>query len=168
MSEDSLSRHVEAVRRDGYTIVENAIAPDLVDALAEALLRLERDLGAKPACNGFEGHRTVRIYNLLAHGEPFAEVPVHASVLPVIEGVLDAGCLISSLSSIAIDPGERAQPIHCDDQVIPLDKPHRSIVCNSTWALTDFTDANGATRLVPGSHTKPSPEYGGTYDTIPA
>jgi ectoine hydroxylase-related dioxygenase (phytanoyl-CoA dioxygenase family) len=82
--------------------------------------------------------------------------------------VLDPGCLISSLSSIAIDPGEKAQPIHCDDQVIPLEKPHRPIVCNSMWALTDFTDANGATRLVPGSHKKPSPEYGGTYDSMPA
>ncbi|HEY0435237.1 MAG TPA: hypothetical protein VGC92_01255, partial [Phenylobacterium sp.] len=71
MNTADVNRHVEAVRRDGYTIVENAIAPDLVDALAEALARLERDLGAKPAGNGFEGHRTVRIYNLLAYGAPF-------------------------------------------------------------------------------------------------
>jgi ectoine hydroxylase-related dioxygenase (phytanoyl-CoA dioxygenase family) len=168
MSEDSVKGHVEAVRRDGYTIVENAIAPDLVDALAEALLRLERDLGAKPAGNGFEGHRTDRIYNLLAYGAPFTDVPVHASVLPIVEGVLDAGCLISSLSSIAIDPDEVAQPIHADDQVIPLEKPHAPIVCNSMWALTDFTEANGATRLVPGSHKRPNPEYGGAYETIAA
>jgi ectoine hydroxylase-related dioxygenase (phytanoyl-CoA dioxygenase family) len=117
-------KHVEAIRRDGYTVVENAIARDLVDALSGALARLERDLAAVPAGNGFEGHRTVRIYNLLAHGAPFAEVPVHANVLPIVEGVLDEGCLISSLSSIAIDPGETAQPIHADDQVIPLEKPH--------------------------------------------
>jgi ectoine hydroxylase-related dioxygenase (phytanoyl-CoA dioxygenase family) len=160
--------HIERVRRDGYTIVENAIAPGLIEELSETLLRLERERDAKPAMNGFEGHRTVRIYNLLAHGPVFAQVPTHASVLPIIEGVLDAGCLISSLSSIAIDPGEIAQPIHADDMVIPLDKPHRSIVCNSMWALTDFTEANGATRLVPGSHLKPNPDYGGAYDTVPA
>src|SRR5580698_2466480 len=84
--------HVERVQRDGFTIVENAIEPALIEALNEALLRLERDLGAKPAMNGFEGHRTVRIYNLLARGEVFARIPTHASVLPIIEGVLGVGC----------------------------------------------------------------------------
>lgn len=160
--------HIERIRREGFTIVENAIEPALIDALNAALSRLERELDAKPAMNGFEGHKTVRIYNLLAFGAPFTEVPVHAGVLPVVEGVLDEGCLISSLSSIAIDAGEVAQPIHADDMVIPLAKPHTPIVCNSMWALTDFTDANGATRLVPGSHVKDNPVYGGTYDTIAA
>jgi len=168
MDDAARKKHLEAVERDGFTIVESAIEPDLIDALNAALDRLERDLGAKPAGNSFEGANTVRIYNLLAYGEPFTKVPVHENVLPVIDAVLDPGCLISSLSSIAIDPGETAQPIHADDMVIPLDKPHRPIVCNSMWALTDFTEANGATRLVPGSHKKPNPDYGGAYDTVPA
>jgi ectoine hydroxylase-related dioxygenase (phytanoyl-CoA dioxygenase family) len=161
-------QHIAQVRSQGFTIVENAIAPDLVEALSAALWRLESKLGAKPAGNAFEGAATVRIYNLLAHGAPFDEVPVHASVLPIAEGVLDPGCLISSLSSIAIDPGEVAQPIHADDMVISLEKPHAPIVCNSMWALTDFTADNGATRLVPGSHLRTNPEYGGAYETIAA
>jgi ectoine hydroxylase-related dioxygenase (phytanoyl-CoA dioxygenase family) len=163
-----IQAHVARVRRDGYTIVENAIAPALADALNAALSRLEREHDVRPAMNGFEGHKTVRIYNLLRYGAPFEQVPVHESVLPIVEGVLDPGCLISSLSSIAIDPGETAQPIHADDMVIPLAKPHSPIVCNSMWALSDFTDANGATRLVPGSHLKTNPDYGGQYDTVPA
>jgi ectoine hydroxylase-related dioxygenase (phytanoyl-CoA dioxygenase family) len=37
------------------------------------------------------------------------------------------------------------------------------------WALTDFTEANGATRIIPGSHTRdPSSDYGKPYDSIPA
>ena len=86
---------------------------------------------------------------------------MHPSVLPVVEHVLDPGCLISSLSSITILPDETAQPIHADDQLLPIPKPHVPTVCNSMWALTDFTDANGATRIVPGSHRYDhSPDYG--------
>ncbi|MBI1210021.1 MAG: phytanoyl-CoA dioxygenase [Alphaproteobacteria bacterium] len=168
LDEAAVERHIERVKRDGFTVVENAIEPALIDGLNAALTRLERELDVKPAMNGFEGHKTVRIYNLLKFGEPFTQVPVHPNVLPIIERVLDPGCLISSLSSIAIDPDEIAQPIHADDMVIPLAKPHIPIVCNSMWALSDFTDANGATRLVPGSHLKDNPEYGGRYDTVPA
>jgi ectoine hydroxylase-related dioxygenase (phytanoyl-CoA dioxygenase family) len=83
--------------------------------------------------------------------------------------VLDRGCLVSSLSSIAIDPGETAQPIHADDQLIPLPKPHPPVVCNSMWALTDFTEANGATRVVPGTHlADASPDYGHPYESVAA
>jgi ectoine hydroxylase-related dioxygenase (phytanoyl-CoA dioxygenase family) len=161
--------HVAQVAEQGYTILEGVLEPDLVDGLAEDLLRLERELGIVPAANGFEGFKTVRIYNLLVHGPLYERVPVHPAVLPVVEGVLDVGCLVSSLSSISIDPGEAAQPIHADDQLLPLPKPHVPIVCNTMWALTDFTEENGATRLIPGTHTAAtSPEYGKAYDTIPA
>jgi len=121
-----------------------------------------------PSTNEFEGSKTLRIYNLLAHGKLYERIPVHPNVLPIIEGVLDRGCLVSSLSSISIGPGEKAQPIHSDDILIPLPKPHVPVICNSMWALTDFTESNGATRVVPGSHLRDSPVYGQHYDSVPA
>ena len=162
-------RHADAIARDGYTVLEQVIEPDLVDALAADLVRLEEIFRVEPARNSFEGDHTIRIYNLLAFGALYEEVPVHERVLPVVERVLDPGCLVSSLSSISILPGETAQPIHADDQLIPLPKPHVATVCNTMWALTDFTAANGATRLVPGSHTADrSPDYGAPYDSVAA
>lgn len=169
LNDDDLKVHLAAIAADGYTIVENAVEPELVDALAADLLRLERDMGVVPAGNDFEGAATVRIYNLLVHGELYERIPEHENVLGIVEGVLDPGCLVSSLSSISICPGETAQPIHADDQLLPLAKPHAATVCNTMWALTDFTEENGATRIIPGSHLADrSPKYGAHYDSIPA
>src|SRR5689334_6986737 len=120
--------HVQRIAAEGFTIVEDAIEGSLLDDLASALERLESELDAKPATNLFEGVRTVRIYNLLARGEVFARVPVHDRILPIVEGVLDRGCLVSSLSSIAIGPDETAQPVHADDMLIPLPRPHVPLV----------------------------------------
>jgi ectoine hydroxylase-related dioxygenase (phytanoyl-CoA dioxygenase family) len=164
-----LRSQLDQIATDGYTIIENAIEPAVIDALTTKLDRLEAELTVLPSTNGFEGTATVRIYNLLVHGPEFEQIPVHPNVLPVVEGVLDDGCLISSLSSIAICAGETAQPIHADDQLIPLTKPHAATVCNTMWALTDFTEANGATRIIPGSHLSDrSPDYGHPYDSQPA
>ncbi|MGQ0831543.1 MAG: phytanoyl-CoA dioxygenase family protein [Microthrixaceae bacterium] len=166
---DELADHAARIAEQGYTIVPDAIEDDLLDELTSALEHLEVDLGVAPATNDFEGSETVRIYNLLVHGEVFQRIPVHPNVLPLVERVLDPGCLISSLSSIAICAGETPQPIHADDQLMPIPKPHPPTVCNTMWALTDFTEANGATRIIPGSHlADASPVYGKHYDSIPA
>lgn len=169
MDADALAGHLARIEADGFTIVEGAFDAALADELLADLARIERAEGTTPAGNSFEGAHTWRVYNLLAHGPVWARVPTWPEVLPVVEGVLDRGCLVSSLSSIAIGPGEGAQPIHVDDALMPIARPHAATVCNSMWALTDFTEANGATRLVPGSHRADhAPEYGRTYETIPA
>jgi ectoine hydroxylase-related dioxygenase (phytanoyl-CoA dioxygenase family) len=169
LSDSEIGRHVEQVQREGYTVVKDAIDPPLVDAIARDLARIEHEESVVPASNIFEGLKTVRIYNLLARGRVYEQIPVHDAVLPIVERVLDKGCLVSSLSSIAIEPGEDAQPLHADDQLITLPKPHVPIICNTMWAITDFTAKNGATRLVPGSHRRDrSPNLGEAVDTVAA
>ena len=160
--EVDVKAHAARIADQGYTIIENAIDMDLIDSLDADLLRLERELAIVPSDNLFEGDHTTRIYNLLVHG------PLYAA-LPVCEQVLDPGLLVSSLSSIAIAGGETPQPIHADDQILPLPKPHPATVCNTMWALTDFTEENGATRIIPGSHlASDSPNPLQAYDSIPA
>ncbi len=161
-----LKPHHAELAEQGFTIVEDLIAPELVDALLADVHRLEAAQNSRPADNRFEGNRTTRTYNLLAYGEIWQQVPTQPEVLALVEGVLGPQCLVSSLASISLAPGESAQIIHADDQIQPLAKPHVATVCNSMWALTDFTEANGATRVVPGSHLWQNPDYFETDTTI--
>lgn len=168
LDQPSLDRHKSEIAEQGYTVVRGVLDGDEADALTDDLARIEAELDIAPATNDFEGTRTLRAYNLLRHGELWERIPVHPMVLPLVESVLDPGCLISSLSSIRIMPGETAQPIHSDDQIIPVLLPDPPVVCNTMWALSPFTEANGATRLVPGSHKGDKPHFGRDYDSVPA
>jgi ectoine hydroxylase-related dioxygenase (phytanoyl-CoA dioxygenase family) len=160
-------QHLAEIEQQGFTIIPDVIELDLVERLNSALLEIETQQSITPGDNVFEGHHTIRIYNLLAQHEIFQQIPTHHILLPIVEGVLDEGCLVSSLSSISIDPGENAQPIHVDDTLYNFPRPHQPLVCNAMWALTDFTEENGATRIIPGSHKRPSkPDYSNEYETI--
>ncbi|HAP78037.1 MAG TPA: phytanoyl-CoA dioxygenase, partial [Acidimicrobiaceae bacterium] len=164
-----LADHIDRLDRDGYTIVRDAFDAELAAAIDADIDRLERDLNIQVGGNGFEGRATTRVYNLLAHGALYEQIPVHPVVLPLMHHLLGTGCLVSSLSAITIHPGETPQPIHADDQVIPGPKPRQAVTANSMWAITDFTEANGATRIIPGSHRRDhSPTYGQHYDSVPA
>ena len=170
MLEDAeVQAHAARIRNDGFTVVERAASPELVEGLKAALLRIEREHDLGYAKTSFEGFKTVRINNLLTYDDLFWEVPLHENVLSVVERVLDRECLLSSFCSLVLGPGQEAQPIHEDTQLNPLPRPHIPITINAIWALTDFRHDNGATRIVPGSRKfDTSPEYGKDYDAVTA
>ncbi|MCA9511991.1 MAG: phytanoyl-CoA dioxygenase family protein [Myxococcota bacterium] len=169
MDERRLERHVGEIADQGFTFVEGAIEPALVAELRDTIRSVARALGTAPKGNPAEGYATRRNYNLLAKADVFARMPIHDHVLPVVERVLDPGCLLSGMTAIDIGPGERPQPLHPDDVCATVPRPHPPLMCVAMWALTDFTDANGATRYVPGTHRASAmPDFGTAYDTLPA
>lgn len=169
LSEADITTHAQRIRDDGYTVIERAADPALVAALISAVERIERDHQLGCAKTSFEGFKTLRVNNLLTYDEVFWDVPLHSSVLPIVEAVLDKECLLSSFCSLVLGPGQEAQPIHEDTQLIPLPRPHIPITLNAIWALSDFTAINGATRIIPGSHKyATSPVYGQDYDALTA
>jgi len=153
----AIDEHLARIEIDGYTIIADAIEPDLIASLRDAIRRLEGELDVRPRETAAEGHATKRMYNLLAKDPVFQAMPVHPNVLPLAERLLDRGCLLSGMTAIDIGPGEHPQPMHGDDIVMSrhLPRPHVPMMVTSMWALTDFTPENGGTRFVPGSHKFP-------------
>jgi ectoine hydroxylase-related dioxygenase (phytanoyl-CoA dioxygenase family) len=118
-----------ALERDGYAVLERVIEAELVGALLETVDRVMVDADIPFGTNAFLGVHTRRIFNLLARDPLFARVPLHPAVLPLVEQVLDEQCLLSSLTAIEMQPGQEAQPLHCDDGSIALPRPHPTVVC---------------------------------------
>lgn len=169
LTDADLDHHHAEIDERGYTVIEEAFDEAFGRRVLDELDRIVDERNIEPADNGFEGRSTLRVHNLLVHGEVFQQIPTAPCVLPLVQRVLDDQCLLSTLSSIDIRGGESAQPIHSDDQVIGLPRTGHAVVCNSMWAITDFTEANGATRVVPGSHRYPEfPTYGEDHDSVPA
>jgi ectoine hydroxylase-related dioxygenase (phytanoyl-CoA dioxygenase family) len=164
-----LSGQIALLEEQGYLIIENAIEQELCDEIVAEISRLE-DTGAKSLTpNDRTGFNTVRFFDLLNHGEVWQRVAAHPSMMGILKGVLGDDMQLSTMGTAVIGPGEPAQVIHRDDGLYRMDMPHRNLVCNTIWALTDFTQKNGATQIVPETHRlveNPDPDV--KYDAISA
>ena len=47
LDEAHIQSHVSKIRDDGFTVIEHAASPELLEALKQALLRTERDRSTK-------------------------------------------------------------------------------------------------------------------------
>jgi ectoine hydroxylase-related dioxygenase (phytanoyl-CoA dioxygenase family) len=134
----------------GYSIVDGMLSPAEVKAARDDLLRI---LSETPTGrNDFEGYNTQRVYALFAKTRVFDKPALDPLLLGVLDRIL-GHYQFSAPVGIHIGPGEKAQILHTDDGIYPIARPHQHLVLNTMWALDDFTETNGATRLIPGSHT---------------
>jgi ectoine hydroxylase-related dioxygenase (phytanoyl-CoA dioxygenase family) len=93
-----------------------------------------------------------RLANLVDKGEIFQRAIVLPEVLAGVRQVLGPAIKLSSLNARSADPhSDAGQPLHVDMSAVPDERGYW--VCNTIWLLDDFTPDNGATRMIPGSHT---------------
>jgi len=159
---------VTALERDGCVIVRELLDSLTVSALrAELAPYLEQTPsggGSSDSAGGFAetrtdaflGFQTKRSSSLVAKSRTYASLVTHPLMLAVCDAILGPHCAkyqVSATQAIQIGPGEAVQPLHRDDALYPVPHPLAyQFLISSIWAMTDFTTANGATRVVPGSH----------------
>lgn len=155
MQDSELQAHLAAVERDGFTILENVMPPERIDAVAKRVREIEGDT-LRPLESGEkeEDSSFYRTAGLLRMDPLFWDVPIDPTVTQVVEGVLGADFLLSTFSGIDLKPSSgTVQPLHPDDALVPVPRPHeRPIGCTCMWVITPFNAGTGGTRLVPGSH----------------
>ena len=149
---------IAALERDGACAVLNQAPMELIDAV-NADFRAPYDELGRMDESDFNGYSTLRIAGILGISRAAAQLVEHPRVLAALDAILLPNCnayQIGSLTGIEILPGETDQELHCDDSMYPLRLPDGGqLQLSAMWALNDFTAANGATRVVLGSHRKP-------------
>ncbi len=152
----------------GCCVVENAASTDTMDAIRAELAPFDDrgSVGASP----FEGYATRRTGAPLPRSATFRSIATHPVILAAGEQVLGhaTSWRFSAAEYIQIGPGERAQSLHRDQWKYDMVDFDFEVELNGMWAITDFTEENGATRIVPGSHRLGNREKLSQDQTIPA
>ena len=167
----SADEAVASIREHGYVIIDELVPQATMDRL-EAELDPYLEKSRYATIPGFDGPRTRRTGSLIARSSAARELVINALVLGVVEKFLTHAQLVqlSLTEVIALSPGAQAQFIHRDELLFdayPFDNSYE-VYCNTLWAMTDYTEEMGATRIVPGSHKLGSDRQFDLKDTVPA
>lgn len=160
-SDSQVSDIVDVLEQHGAAIVDGFVSDGWLKQFnSEIQTSVDEyepyDYGGRDAAE-FMGYKTVRIGGLISKAPCYAELISDSRLLGVMDHVLKPNCgqyRLNSSEIIEIHGGETAQELHIDDMIWPVSSWNhdRILQVNVMIAGTDFTETNGATRVVPGSH----------------
>ncbi len=152
---DTLAADLGALQRDGFLVLDGLLNEGQAKAL---VAELEPWLQRTPRCEGdFHGWATTRVNALLSKAPMVQQLALHPRILALAEAALAPACDCMRLNmsqAIRIHPGQKAQAPHRDEEMWPADPNGQIWSLNVMWAVRDFTENHGATRLWPRSHVE--------------
>jgi Phytanoyl-CoA dioxygenase (PhyH) len=162
----------KVLHEDGCVVIPALATPDTMDQIRA---ELEPDLDATDAGNtDFLGHATRRTGALIARSPSARPLITHPTIIDTLDLVLGdhaSTFQIDLTQLVSIGPGEPAQMIHRDQWSFDRFAFPRGFEAEvaTMWAVTDFTEDMGATRMVVGSHRwQDDPDDVDPARTVPA
>lgn len=156
------------LKEHGYVIIEQRASNHQMDRVQQEIAPyLERTAFGTSDVTGQLTRRTGR---LIARSATARELIMDPLVLQVVGQCLSApnSTQLSLTEVIALSPGAPAQFIHRDGMADgPLASDYEAQI-STLWAMSDYTEEMGATRIVPGSHTLAKGMRFAIDDTQPA
>src|SRR5512146_2915662 len=148
---------LEDAKRDldakGYCIIENVLSRAEIAALKTRLVEQAEGERARGVAfhDGGPSRPNQRVWMLVNKGRVFRDLMLHPIIEALMGHLLGPDFLLSSFTANIAHPGGEPMVLHTDQGYVGFWTP-KPVVANIAWMLDDFSDANGGTRLVPGSH----------------
>ena len=160
-SNSSTEDIIELLEKDGAAIVDGFVSQEWLSEFNSAIqTSIDNykpfDYG-EPEAEEFLGRQTVRLNGLIRKSPNYIDLITDDRLLTIMDHFLTPNCgqyRLNSSEIIEIHGGETAQELHWDDVIWPAHfwAPDLLLQFNVMIAATDFTESNGATLVVPGSH----------------
>jgi ectoine hydroxylase-related dioxygenase (phytanoyl-CoA dioxygenase family) len=142
-------------RTFGFIVIEDFLTKDVVSEINNIIASLhDQEVEINKSYKYTEN--VDRVWNLVNKHILFSDLITNALVSTLMDAIFDRDTrhqkfFLSSFQATMVRPGAIAQALHIDTPV-PNPLPPWEIKANTIWLLDDFTDKNGATEVVPGSH----------------
>lgn len=145
----------EAQRRSldelGYAVLERYMSADFLEAVRARVDELFAEEGDRAGSEFKQEPGARRLANLADKGDVFLRCITMPEILEGTRAILGPEFKLSSLNVRSTNPmSGDAQPLHCDMGALPDERGFW--VANTVWMLDEFTNDNGAIRVVPGTH----------------
>ena len=148
--QDEQREHLE---REGYVLLPAILSTQEAGELAAHLDQLWASEGELAGIENYIEAGARRLANLVDKGEIFRPIFRHPQIVGAVRAVLGPDIRLSSLNARAVRPGaDPRMPLHADTYDAGVPDPRGYYACQTVWMLDDFTQQNGATRVVPGTH----------------
>jgi ectoine hydroxylase-related dioxygenase (phytanoyl-CoA dioxygenase family) len=166
MDHETIRKIIDTIEEVGYCVLPSVLSTDEADGMRrviDTLRQREGRLAAEVALDGNDeglkahgpiqvGHQ--RVVHIAAKHRAFLELLCHPVPLAIWERMLGADCICSTWTSNTVLPKGGKRHWHVDHpywtMVPPF--PAEPLTGQTIWCLDDFTEDNGATRFIPGSH----------------
>ncbi|WP_158674576.1 phytanoyl-CoA dioxygenase family protein [Streptomyces hoynatensis] len=140
-----------SIEEEGYVILPGVLSEEECDLLSRTVDEIWVDERLGETHSYEPGVRFVP--NLLRYSTVFERCVAEPRVLEAVRAVLGPGIRLNRILGRRSDPGHGNQPLH--DLKRRRGRPFTK--ANTIWCLDAFTEVNGATRLIPGSHLSGEP-----------
>jgi ectoine hydroxylase-related dioxygenase (phytanoyl-CoA dioxygenase family) len=160
----------DSLNKNGYAIVDDLASADVMNQIqAEMGPHIDTTMFGRDEFVGTQTRRT---------GSMIARSPASRALVMNPLALATAGKLLHKASTfqlhltqvISVYPGSPAQKLHQDELAWDFYPFHDDyeIQCNLLWALSDYTEEMGATRVVPGSQYSGRAQNYSQSDSEPA